>query len=311
MIQPTHHIPILLRPMTDPVIQLARELKRTGVLVDCTLGGGGHTAALLQGVVDAPEITVLAIDQDNVAIARARVRFAPEIAAGRLRLEHGRMSELPQWVARSGLPLLGVIADLGFSSDQMDDAERGLSFRSSGPLDMRMDQERGVPLSVWLRQISERELADTIFQLGEERKSRRIAARIVEARRAGQFPTNPQELAELVASAVGQGPADRGRIHPATRTFQALRIAINGELEELQAFLDRGILEVQPGGGVAVLTFHSIEDRLVKAAFKNRELWTPLTKKPQVASDEECRENPRARSAKLRIAQRTTQAVLR
>ena len=196
------------------------------------------------------------------------------------------------------------MADLGFSSDQLEDAGRGLSFSREGPLDMRLDPARGQSAREYLARAGEKELADAIFELGEERFSRKIAAAIVRARQEARLPSTTTELAELVARAVP--PAARhGRIHAATRTFQALRILVNGELEELDCLLNRVILGVRPGGRVAILSFHSLEDRKVKLAFKDREgPFKPLTKKPIEADEAEISRNPRSRSAKLRIAER-------
>jgi 16S rRNA (cytosine1402-N4)-methyltransferase len=195
----------------------------------------------------------------------------------------------------------GLLADLGFCSDQLENAARGLSFQQEGPLDMRLDPTLGQTAAEMLNQLEEHELADIIYRYGEERHSRRIARRIVEARQVQRTETTNQ-LAELVRKCV---PRDRNsRIDPATRTFQALRIAVNDELGSLERLLSQLGNVVKPGGRVGIISFHSLEDRLVKQAFRDANLWDVLTKKPVTASDEEVRENPRARSAKLRVAKR-------
>jgi len=245
---------------------------------------------------------VVAFDQDEGAIERGHERFKAEIAEGRLELVHSRFAEADGWL--KDRQVAGLMADLGFSSDQIEDADRGLSFLREGPLDMRLDPSRGRSAREYLQTVTEKDLADAIFELGEERFSRRIAAAILTARREGQLPKTTTAFAELVTRAVPP-PARHGRIHAATRTFQALRILVNEELEELDRLLNHVILCVRPGGRVAILSFHSLEDRKVKLAFRDRDgAFLPLTKKPQEADDEELRRNPRSRSAKLRIAER-------
>lgn len=295
----TRHVSILLKELTDPVIEAAIALHTPGVVIDATLGGGGHTEALLLGLRDLPGAVVVAFDRDQEAIVRAGTRLATWIASGRLRLIHAPFSSLHEHV--QGASVVGAIADLGFSSDQIDEPSRGFSFKGDGPLDMRMDTSQGETALQLLSRLSEREIADLIWELGEERFSRRIARRVVEARSSRSLPQTTGELAELVSRCVPRSPGHR--IHPATRTFQALRLAVNDELGELGALLDRGIMSVKPGGVVGILTFHSLEDRRVKHAFK-RDGLEPLTKKPIVPSDTECEANPRARSAKLRLARR-------
>jgi 16S rRNA (cytosine1402-N4)-methyltransferase len=299
----TVHVPILLEQIVEQLIEPFR--REAGTYIDCTLGGGGHVAGMLEALAGTPladQHRVVAVDQDAAAIARAEKRFSAEIAAGKLILLPSRFSEIR--VPEGLPPVLGVLADLGFSSDQIDTAERGLSFRLEGPLDMRLDPSRGESAYQLLRRISERELADLIYELGEERLSRRVAWRIIDARDKGQLPDSTTALAEIIARAFP--PAQRfGRIHPATRTFQALRIAVNGELEELDQLLGHVLPSIlKPGGRAAFLSFHSLEDRRVKQAFQNREGgWKPLMKKPVEADDREIERNPRARSAKLRVAE--------
>jgi 16S rRNA (cytosine1402-N4)-methyltransferase len=307
----TVHVPILLEPIIENLV--APFQAGAGTYVDCTLGGGGHVAAMLEALSRTPYADrhrVLAVDQDSAAIARAEKRFEREIRDGRLILLHSRFSEIR--IPEGLPPVLGVLADLGFSSDQIDSPERGLSFRLEGPIDMRLDPSRGESAYQLLRRISERELADLIYEFGEERLSRRIAWRIVDARDKGQLPDSTTALADIIARAFP--PAQRfGRIHPATRTFQALRIAVNAELEELDHLLEHVLpLILKPGGRAAFLSFHSLEDRRVKQAFQNREGgWKPLSRKPIEADEREMESNPRARSAKLRIAEWTGEGIAR
>lgn len=307
----TVHIPIMVEPILSVLLEPLRALPADAPphwIVDCTLGGGGHTGAFLEALAKDPALNkhkVLSFDQDAQAIERARLRFVDELAAGRLEVVHSRFSEAAEYVKER--LVLGLLADLGFSSDQLEDADRGLSFLREGPLDMRLDPSRGFSAREYLQRASEKEIADSLFELADERYSRKIAAAIVDARRKGGVPLTTTALAELVFRAVPP-PARHGRIHAATRTFQALRIVVNQELEELDCLLNRVILEVRPGGRVAILSFHSLEDRKVKQVFKAREGgFDPLTKKPQEADDEEIARNPRSRSAKLRIAQRVTE----
>jgi 16S rRNA (cytosine1402-N4)-methyltransferase len=299
----TGHVPILLDPIVRFLIEPFRQ--SPGTYLDCTLGGGGHVAGMLQALVETPfrdSHRVIAVDQDSAALDRARKRFSREIASGKLILMHCRFSEIR---VPAGLPpVLGALADLGFSSDQIDAPERGLSFRLEGPLDMRLDPSRGESAYQLLRRIGERELADLLFEFGEERLSRRIAARIIEARQKGQLSDSTGSLAELVSRAFP--PQQRfGRIHPATRTFQALRIAVNQELEELDQLLCHVLPSIlKTGGRAAILSFHSLEDRRVKQAFQGGvHGWKSLVKKPVEADEHELSQNPRARSAKLRVAE--------
>jgi 16S rRNA (cytosine1402-N4)-methyltransferase len=293
--------------MTAPIVEFLAEPfgKRPGTYLDCTLGGGGHLEAMLRALDQTPfasEHRVLAVDQDLLAIDRARTRFSGELQRGRLILLHARFSELE---IPPGLPpVLGVLADLGFSSDQIDSADRGLSFRLEGPLDMRLDPSRGESAYQLLRRLSERELSDLIFEFGEERLARKIARLIVESREKSQLSDSTGAFAALVSRAFP--PAQRyGRIHPATRTFQALRIAVNQELEELDQLLDRVLPStLESGGRVAILSFHSLEDRRVKQAFQGKDhSWKAMTKKPLEADEQEISRNPRSRSAKLRLAE--------
>jgi 16S rRNA (cytosine1402-N4)-methyltransferase len=301
--EPSRHVPILLEPIVSALIAPFAALPSGAPphwILDCTLGGGGHTGALLRALPSPHR--VLAIDRDSGAIARARETFARELASSRLELAHASISEAEPIL--EGKPLLGVLADLGFSSDQVDDAGRGLSFQAEGPLDMRLDPSRGLTARQYLAQASEKELADVLHHYGEERFARRIASAILLARRESRLPDTTKELSELVVRALPAG-ARHGKIHAATRTFQALRIQVNDELNELDCLLKRVILNLKPGGRVAVLSFHSLEDRRVKHALKPELSFRPLAKKPIEAGPDEIARNPRARSAKLRIAEKT------
>ncbi len=275
--------------------------------MDCTLGGGGHTQGFLRAFLGNPRLAhhkVLGIDQDAQAIARAQNRFSQEIREGSLVIQQARFSQL-QEIAGSR-PVLGILADLGFSSDQINSPERGLSFQNSGPLDMRLDPSQGMTCLEYLQAVSEKDLADVIYEFGEERFSRQIASAITQARRSKNLPKTSSDLAQLIWNSVPSA-ARHGRIHPATRTFQALRIVINGEMEELDSLLNHGMMILKPGGRVAIISFHSLEDRKVKQVFKGKDsAFEQLSKKPQVPDDDEIRTNPRSRSAKLRIAERVT-----
>ncbi len=316
-VQATGHLPVL---PTEVMAYLDPE--PGGRYIDGTLGGGGHTGMLLEW--SAPTGQVLGIDTDLQALTRVRQRFANEIENNRLVLAHGNFSDLTRIARESGfLSLQGVLLDLGFSSDQMDTPERGFAFSHDGPLDMRLNQDEPQTAADLINSASEEEIADIIWRYGEERRSRQIARRIVRAREQKAI-TRTSQLAELAATGV---PFKPGSIHPATRTFQALRIAINGELDRLTAVLPQ-MLEVlqldqeeQHGGRMAIISFHSLEDRIVKEFFQReaKDCICPpqipvcvcehkarlriLTRKPISASLEEVAANPRARSAKLRVAQ--------
>ncbi|MCG8556341.1 MAG: 16S rRNA (cytosine(1402)-N(4))-methyltransferase RsmH [Proteobacteria bacterium] len=268
------------------------------VYADATLGQGGHTQALLEA--SAPDGRVIALDRDATALESARRRLA--VFGARALLVHARFSQLERLLHERGVSKLdGLVADLGVSSDQLDRAERGFSFARSGPLDMRMDQAQGKTARELIEELPESELADVLFALGQERRSRAIAASAKRAVRAGELSTT-EELRKAVVRVLG--PARRGRVNPATRTFQALRIAVNRELSELDALL-RLLPDVLHEGAVAVLIcFHSLEDRRVKQALRADPRLVPLFKKPLRASREEQAHNPRARSARARAARR-------
>jgi 16S rRNA (cytosine1402-N4)-methyltransferase len=266
------------------------------LIVDATIGGGGHARLIAQRL--GPTGRLIGLDQDPamLELARRSLEGLP------VTLVHANFDHLRQVLDEQGIPAVdGVFADLGFCSDQLEDPQRGLSFQQGGPLDMRLDPSQGEPASALLKRLNERDLADLIYGLGEERFSRRIAKRIVEARRMTPIERTEQ-LAELVRRCVGRG---RGRgIDPATRTFQALRIAVNDELGALDRMLAALPSCVGAGGTAAIISFHSLEDRRVKQAFRDKQTWEVLTPKPVQASKEEVRQNPRARSAKLRAGHR-------
>jgi 16S rRNA (cytosine1402-N4)-methyltransferase len=269
------------------------------IVVDATVGGGGHTRLLAERV--APAGRVIGLDQDAAMLEKVR----PRLEGLPITLLNQNFDRLPEVLAGLGIAQVdGVLADLGFSSDQLEAAERGFSFQTAGPLDMRLDPQGGGETAAdLLRRLDERELADLIYQFGEERFSRRIARRIAETRQRAPLETTEQ-LADLVRRCVPRGR--RAGIDPATRTFQALRIAVNDELGALDRLLAVLPSCVRPGGRAVIISFHSLEDRRVKHAFRNRDLWEVLTRKPRQASEGEVRNNPRARSAKLRAAQTKT-----
>jgi 16S rRNA (cytosine1402-N4)-methyltransferase len=291
------HLPVLL----DSVLSTL-DASRGGLFVDATAGGAGHSRALLGA---SPSVSLIATDRDLDAVEVARERLTE--FGERARVAHARFSEIAAVLDEAGIDFVdGVLADLGVSSFQLDTAERGMSFRHQGPLDMRMDTSRGETALELIERLDQDELANVIFELGEERRSRRVARCIKQALAAGEL-SDTIELRKAIVRAVG--PRRLGGIDPATRTFQALRIAVNSELKELSALLELGRTRVRPGGLLAVISFHSLEDRLVKREFQNRLLWQPLTKKPIVASADEQAQNPRSRSAKLRVARRLAPAT--
>lgn len=268
-----------------------------GTYVDVTLGAGGHTEALLEA---APGARVLGLDRDRAALERAASRLARFGEA--TQLVCAPFSRVAEEVARLGwLPVDGIVADLGISSPQLTDPERGMSFRFEGPLDMRMDPTSGETAIDLISRLSDQELADLIYQYGQERRSRRIARCIRQAFEAGELRTT-LDLRRAVVRAVG--PARVGGIDPATRTFQALRIAVNDELGQLSELLAAAPSVLAPSATLAIISFHSLEDRLVKRAFSVKEVWQKVTPKPVSPSRAEIDKNPRSRSAKLRVARR-------
>jgi 16S rRNA (cytosine1402-N4)-methyltransferase len=272
------------------------------VYADATLGGGGHTQAILDA--SAPDGRVVAVDRDMRAVEHARIRLA---AYGeRVLLRHGEFRNLPQLLSAAGYAHVdGLVADLGVSSPQLDHAERGFSFSHKGPLDMRMDESQADTALSLIARLSADELADVLYQYGDERRSRAIARSIKTRYEAGELHTT-DDLRDAVVKAIGRAPGSR--IDPATRTFQALRIAVNDELAQLE-----GLLASLPGlladEAVAVLiSFHSHEDRLVKHALRGNPELRVLTKRPVVADEAESARNRRARSAKLRAALRVSRS---
>jgi 16S rRNA (cytosine1402-N4)-methyltransferase len=293
------HVPVLLAE----VLALLRP-GPGGHVLDATLGLGGHAAAILQAM--EPTGTLVGIDRDAEALARAAEHLAP--FGGRVRLIQGRHESLADLLGTDE-SFDGILFDLGTSSLQLDSEARGFSFGRQGPLDMRMDQHTGETAAQLLARVPEPELADLIFRWGEERQSRRIARAIVEARRLGSIGTTA-ELAAIIARAVPRRAWPR-HIHPATRTFQALRIAVNEELDGLGPALEDAAARLRPGGRMAAISFHSLEDRIVKQTWRAlaaRGSMRILTKRPITAGEVEVAANPRARSAKLRVLERTLQA---
>jgi 16S rRNA (cytosine1402-N4)-methyltransferase len=274
------------------------ELRAGLVVVDGTVGAGGHARAIVQAI--GADGVLVGLDRDSEILVTARAALVEAAAAGagaRVSLHHLAHSRMHEALAAIGQSRCDrVLLDLGVSSMQLDRPERGFSFMADGPLDMRMDATSPITAAAWLASASERDLADVIFRLGEERYSRRIARAIVAAR--GRAPiARTAQLAELVWNAV-PGAARHGRIHPATRTFQALRMHVNDELGELERGLHAAIACLRPGGRLCVITFHSLEDRIVKHFLRAHT--DVVTRKPVVAMPDEVRDNPRARSAKLR-----------
>jgi 16S rRNA (cytosine1402-N4)-methyltransferase len=314
----TQHIPVMLEEMLQYL-----QPQPGGCYIDGTVGGGGHTAAILERT--APNGRVLGIDTDAQALARVRERLSSQVESGRLLLVHGNFADLERIVAEVGFgPTRGVLLDLGFSSDQMENPQRGFSFSMEGPLDMRLDQSHTTTAADLVNTLEEQELADLFWRYGEERHSRAIARRIVQERAKHKI-TSTTQLATIVSSVIPRKPGRAGAIHPATRVFQALRIAVNGELERLEQVLPQILhilLNTSGGGGrMVIIAFHSLEDRIVKE-FMRREatdcLCPPglpicvcghkaqlrlLTHKPVIPTEQEIERNPRARSARLRAAE--------
>src|SRR5205807_283896 len=303
---------VLLR---ETIELLAAE--RGGLFVDCTVGLGGHSEAILQA---SSATQVLALDRDDEALELARERLA--LYSSRFRAVHADFRELTRVLAKAKIKQArGILADLGVSSWQLDSPSRGFSFRYDAPLDMRMDRSSGDETAAeLLGRLSEVEIARIIFEHGEERHSRRIARAIVRKREQGEPVTTTSQLASLVERTTG--PGKLRRIHPATRTFQALRIAVNRELENLDRFVTDAVEHLEPDGRLAVISFHSLEDRIVKRTLGKlsgrcqcpprvpqcicgaRKAVEILTRRPITPGDEEIAVNPRARSAKLRAGRK-------
>ena len=306
------HRPVLLEETLKYLVP-----ERGGLFVDCTVGLGGHSEAILKS---SPDTRVLGLDLDPAALEYSRQRLAP--FGERFRAVQTNFRKLETVLREAGeLDAAGILVDLGVSSLQFDSAERGFSFRFDAPLDMRMDPTSGPTAADLLQQLPEAEIARIIFEFGEERHSRRIARRIVERREQGQPVTTTAELAELVRLAAG-GRKRQQPIHPATRTFQALRIAVNNELDGLGEFIEKSVDLLTPDGRFAAISFHSLEDRIVKRELRKlsghcecpprlpvcscgaRKAVEILTRRPVTPSDREVDENHRARSAKLRAARK-------
>jgi 16S rRNA (cytosine1402-N4)-methyltransferase len=270
------------------------------IVVDATIGAGGHSRVILERL--GKNGRLIGLDQDAAMLELARQRL--NAAAETVTFLHRNFAEIRQALDELAISEVdAVLADLGVCSDQLDETDRGFSFQVDGPLDMRLDAEAGERASDLLNEWSERDLADVFWKYGEERFSRRIARKIIETRRHEPLRTTTQ-LAELVRRSVPRQKGRRHPIHPATRVFQALRIAVNDELGALEKLLNALPHCLKPGGRAVIISFHSLEDRRVKQAFRHREMWEVLTRKPVQAQEEEVRDNPRARSAKLRAARK-------
>jgi 16S rRNA (cytosine1402-N4)-methyltransferase len=279
------HIPVLAQPVIDGLA-----IRAGGHYLDATVGGGGHSQLILQA---AENVRLTAIDQDRQALIAAQEKLAE--FGDRVQFHHTNFAQFDPGTVRFD----GIVADLGVSSAQFDIADRGFSFRHTAPLDMRMNQQQPFTAADIVNHWEEAKLADIFYTYGEERLSRRIARRIVEQR---PFQTTT-DLAEAIARSVP--PKYRyGRINPATRVFQALRIAVNQELEVLEQFLDKAPHWLNPGGRIAIISFHSLEDRIVKHRLRELPDLKVLTKKPIIPTEAEIAENGRSRSAKLRLAER-------
>ncbi len=304
------HVPVLLNEVLESL-----EIHPGARLIDGTLGGGGHTEAMLNAA--APDGQVLGIDADPAALSRVQIRLASAIASGRLTIAHSHFGQLSEVaIAHHFTDVDAILLDLGVSSFQLETAARGFSFTHDGPLDMRFDPTQGSSAAEIVNTWREQDIADLIFQYGEERQSYKIARYLVNHR---PFTTTAQ-LAQAIEQAVG---GRRGhRLHPATQTFQALRIAVNQELTELTTVLPQCLALLKPGGRLAIISFHSLEDRIVKqwlqqeartyvtdrttlyGGYERTSTLEIITRKPIIASAAEIQRNPRSRSAKLRVAQK-------
>jgi 16S rRNA (cytosine1402-N4)-methyltransferase len=297
----SQHFPVMPKEVLFWLIQEGGR-----VYLDCTVGYSGHAEKILEA--SGPHSRLIGLDRDAVAIKASRERLAR--FGDRVVLLHGHFVDLKRHLAVSGIGQVdGILFDLGVSSPQLEEPGRGFSFQGDGPLDMRMDRSMSGTAADLVNQWTEAQLADTIFQFGEERFSRRIARAIARARERRPLETTK----ELVSVIEGSVPANyrHGRLHCATRTFQALRIAVNNELDCIEPALRDAVDVLSPGGRLCAISFHSLEDRIVKHTFralsgKGNPALTVLTKKPQIPAREESDRNPRSRSAKLRAAQRVS-----
>ncbi|MEN1679410.1 MAG: 16S rRNA (cytosine(1402)-N(4))-methyltransferase RsmH [Planctomycetota bacterium] len=290
------HVPVLPREVLE-----ALRPKPSGVFVDGTLGGGGHTRLLAEAVGETG--LVVGVDRDS-----GPVEAAEQWAAGLpVAVAHANYADIPEVLRELEIEHVdGVLLDLGLSSDQLQDDDRGFSFNSPGPLDLRFDTSRGEPASKLIERLSPEHLADLIYAYGEERLSRRIARKIAERRRERPV-TTAADLASIIRRAVPRNYDPR--IDPATRTFQALRIAVNEELRWLETALERLPAVLAPGGRLAVISFHSLEDRRVKHLMRGDSRLKLTNSRPIAPTEEETDQNPRARSAKLRVAERTAEPM--
>ncbi len=287
----TQHVPVLAQEVLE---WLRPAVGHT--IVDGTLGGGGHARLLAQAVGSSG--LVIGLDRDTIAVEKTAAALAG-LPVRAIQANYGDLPEILGELNVGGVD--GILLDLGLSSDQLADQERGFSFQSDGPLDLRFDTSRGVPAWKLIERLSAEHLADLIYEYGEERFSRRIARRVTEVRRQAPIQTAAQ-LARVIRESVPRRRDER--IDPATRTFQALRIAVNEELKWLEIALRRLPDCLRPGGRMAIISFHSLEDRLVKEAFRNDARLEVNTRRPVRPSEQEVAVNPRARSAKLRVAER-------
>ncbi len=293
------HVPVLL----TEVLQYL-QVREGSTIADCTLGFAGHSSEIAKRL--GPKGRLIAFDRDPEALALAKVRLDEVCAelgseAPQIELIGEPFSAIAQHVEPGSLD--GLLADFGVSSFQLTEAQRGFSFMADGPLDMRMDTRTGPTAEQVVNEANEHELANLIYEYGEERRSRRIARAIVR----GRPVTTTAQLARIVAQAAPAMKQDRVKIHPATRTFQAIRIAVNRELDEIRDLLEAAPKLLKPSGRVALISFHSLEDRLVKDSLRDgahKGIWSLLTKKPVTAGEEEVESNPRSRSAKLRAAEK-------
>ena len=288
----------MLKKVHQPVLPVETAeyiaLKKGGVYVDMTVGGGGHSYEFLSQMEG--EIEIIGLDRDTSILEFADQRLSP--FSGSYSLHHASFSNIDMVLEQLEIDQVdGFLMDIGVSSLQLDQADRGFSLQKEGPLDMRMDKTQELTAEYVVNRYTETELADVIYHYGEERKSRQIASAIVQYRQRKKI-LSTLELANIVTSTLRY----RGKIHPATRTFQALRIEVNHELEELQHTLQILPEFLSMDGRAVVISFHSLEDRIVKNAFKNKDLWQAITKKPVMATEQEVKTNKRSRSAKLRCA---------
>jgi 16S rRNA (cytosine1402-N4)-methyltransferase len=301
-----YHAPVLCKAVIEGLVT-----DREGVYVDATLGGGGHSAALLDAL--ALEGRVVGIDQDAEALAEASKRLAADVARQRFTMLRGNFGDLERLLAEADISAIdGLLLDLGVSSHQLDEAERGFSYQAEGVLDMRMNTQSGVSADEVVNHWREEELRQVLWDFGEEKRGRQIARAIVKARPIA----TTTDLADVIRSAV----PTRDEVKTLARVFQGIRIAVNAEMEKLEAVLEAAVNVVRPGGRVAVIAYHSLEDRPVKRFLRYGNLrgepvrdfygnlltpWREITRKPVMADAEEVDANPRARSARLRIAERT------